>query len=73
MANTTFGDRLRELRNRAGRSQEDVATAAQISPVTLSRLENDEIRHPWASTVHRLAKALGIGVEDLLGDGTREA
>jgi len=63
----TFGDRLREARRSAGLRQEELADRAEVSRATLSRLENDEIRHPWISTVLRLAGVLGRTVEELYG------
>ena len=47
-------------------TQEELAAAAEVSRVTLSRLENGVILHPWGETLFRVATALGVRVETLL-------
>lgn len=58
----TFGERLRELREKAGLTQEALARAADTS---LGNVRNYEqgIREPRWQVVFQLAKALGVSSE----------
>src|SRR5205809_425656 len=60
----TLGQRLQRLRARAGLTQGQVASAADVP---LSSLQNWEIerREPGFRAVCRLARVLGVSVEDL--------
>ena len=60
----TVGQRIRAAREALGASQDNVATAAGISPSYLSQLEQDE-RDPALSIAARLARALQISLDDL--------
>ena len=57
--------RLRELRNLRALSQEELAEAAGIGRATLSRIERGETG-AHGRTLRQLAKALGVGVEELV-------
>ena len=61
----TLGQRVRRLRNTAGLSQNALARAAGIGRVTLVRLEKGE-QTPRFKTLEAIARALGVGVSDLL-------
>jgi transcriptional regulator with XRE-family HTH domain len=54
-----FGDRLKELREAAGMSQEALARAANISTSAVSKLEQKLVDPGW-QTVQALARALGV-------------
>ncbi len=60
----SFGKRIRELRMRAGLSQEDLAESAQISVDFVSLIERG-INAPSFETLERLATALGLAPRDL--------
>jgi transcriptional regulator with XRE-family HTH domain len=61
-----FGDNLRRLRERAGMSQEALATrAGGLHRTEISLLERGE-REPRLSTVVLLAQALGVKLPTLL-------
>ncbi len=55
-----FGSRLRELRLRAGLTQQAIAQAAGLSVSTVGRLEQGG--NPTPETVTALARALGVPV-----------
>jgi transcriptional regulator with XRE-family HTH domain len=55
----TFNERLKELREKAGLTQEGLARAADISLSAVSKLEQNPTDPSW-STVQSLAKALGV-------------
>ena len=61
----TLGRRVRRLRNSAGLSQDALAGAAGIGPVTVVRLEKGE-QTPRFKTLEAVARALGVGVLELL-------
>jgi transcriptional regulator with XRE-family HTH domain len=56
-----LGRAVTQLRAAAGQTQEDLAHAAGISVVALSRIETGK-RNPTWSTVRRIAKGLGTSV-----------
>src|SRR5438105_3051818 len=60
-----FGERLRELRNQSGFTQEQLAEKAQITTSYVGRLERGGSA-PGIDLVERLATALGVKVADLL-------
>jgi len=60
----TLGERLRAAREACGLSQVALASAAHISQGYLSQLERDE-REPTLSIAARLARALGISLDEL--------
>jgi transcriptional regulator with XRE-family HTH domain len=52
---------LRELREKAGLTQEALARLAGLSTFTVSKLEQGGVDPSW-STVKKLARALGVSV-----------
>jgi transcriptional regulator with XRE-family HTH domain len=58
---------VRHLRRRAGLTQSELAEKAAISRATLARIEAERV-DPAASTLRRLADALGVTVNDLFGE-----
>ena len=62
--NQTLGQRIRAAREALGESQVNLAAAAGISQGYLSQLETDE-REPTLSIAARLARALGITLDEL--------
>ena len=63
----TLGQRIRRLRKAEGFTQETLASAADVSRVTLVRLESGE-QTPRYSTLSAIAGALGRNVQELLVD-----
>jgi transcriptional regulator with XRE-family HTH domain len=54
--------------------QKDLADATGLRIETLSRLENDRYNaNPTARTLRDLARALEVSVDDLTGEGPKEA
>src|SRR3954447_14226080 len=54
---TTFGALLRQLRQRAGLSQEELAGRAGLTAKGIGALERGDRRHPYPHTVQALADA----------------
>ena len=61
-----FGDLLRQYRNAAGLTQEDLAAHAGLNPDTISLLERGERRRPHRFTTQSLAAALGLSPQELI-------
>jgi transcriptional regulator with XRE-family HTH domain len=57
-----FSDRPRDLRERAGLTQQGLAQKAVVSPATLRGLEGGRHRPSWKSVV-KLARALGVSTD----------
>ena len=59
-----FGDRVRELRQKEGLSQEELAFRAGIHRTYIGGIERGE-RNPGLKNIARLSKALGISLAEL--------
>jgi len=59
--------KLKKLRNKKGWSQERLAREAGISYQTLIKIEQDRIKSPRLDTLIKLAKALGVSLDRLVG------
>jgi len=60
---TSFGARLRRLREAAGLTQEELAFRAGLTPNAVGALERGERRRPYPHTVRALADALALSPE----------
>jgi predicted ATPase/DNA-binding XRE family transcriptional regulator len=56
----SFGGRLRQLREAAGLTQEELAERATLTRKAISMLERGERKRPYPHTVRSLADALGL-------------
>src|SRR4051794_7573027 len=63
-AGDTFGKVLRQLRRRAGLTQEELAGKAGLSTNAISTLERGERRRPYPHTIRALAAALGLTADE---------
>lgn len=59
---------LAKIRKQKGWSQEKLAQEAGISYNTLIKIERNGIKNPKIETVLKLAQALGISIDKLVGD-----
>jgi transcriptional regulator with XRE-family HTH domain len=63
----SIGERLEHARRRRSLTQEELARAAGVQVVTVSRIENNRQKsEPRLSTIRKLAEALGVEAEWLL-------
>ncbi|HXA17306.1 MAG TPA: helix-turn-helix transcriptional regulator [Thermoanaerobaculia bacterium] len=60
-----FGKRLRQLREAAGWTLEELAEAAKMNELQVGHIERGA-SDPKLSTITKLAKALGISASELL-------
>lgn len=61
---SAFGKKFAQLRRKHGYTQEMLAEKAGISALSLSFIEQGR-RWPRISTLHKLAKCLGVSIEEL--------
>jgi transcriptional regulator with XRE-family HTH domain len=62
-----LGERLHALRRRHGQTLRDLGTQAEVNYVTLSKIERGKMPQVSADIVARLAVALGVSTDYLLG------
>ena len=60
---------LSKIRKEKGWSQEKLAQKASISYNTLIKIERGGIENPKIETVIKLAKALDVSIDELVGRG----
>lgn len=60
-----FGEAVRSLRQERGLSQDEFAAVADLHRTYIGGIERGE-RNPTLTSIHRLAKALGVSSADLL-------
>jgi len=58
---------IRKLRQKKGLSQEKLARLADISTVTLVKIEAGIAKEPTITTVTKIADALEISIDELIG------
>lgn len=68
----SVGERVRDIREKRGLTQDKLAEAAEISKSFLSEIENDK-RNVGAQVLLRIANALGASVDYLLQGAVRDA
>ncbi len=66
MANSKISSNIKKLRTEKGCSLERVARLADLSLNTIMRVESGVNKNPTIETLTRIAKALDVGVDDLL-------
>jgi len=68
----TVGDRIRTLREKTGKTQDQLAEAAEISKGFLSDIENDK-RNVSSKILLRIANELGASIDYLLRGEVKES
>ncbi len=62
-----LGKQLQEARQKAGLTQQQLCHHANLSFSTLTKIERGAIKSPSIFTVQSIARALGVGLDELLG------
>lgn len=62
-----MGKRLQEARQKAGLTQQQLCHQANLSFSTLTKIERGAIKAPSIFTVQAIAGALGVGLDELVG------
>lgn len=63
---STISKNIRRLREQKGISQDRLSKLADISLNTIAKLEINDSQNPTIETLQKIAKALDVGVEDLI-------
>jgi transcriptional regulator with XRE-family HTH domain len=66
MANSKISLNIKKLRSEKGYSLEKVARLADLSLNTVIRIESGVNKNPTIETLTKIAKALNVGVDDLI-------
>ena len=62
----TIGENIKKYRNKLGLTQDDLVRKSGVKHTTLTKIEGDFVKKPGVQMVAKIAKALGVSVEDLL-------
>ena len=65
-ARNNIGENVKKRRTKLGLSQEDFAQKSGVKYTTLTKIESGVIKTPSVLMVEKIAKALGVSIEDLL-------
>lgn len=63
---SNIANNLRKLRKAKGLSQERLARLANIANNTIVKIEAGKNKNPTLDTLKKIAKALGVSIEDLI-------
>ena len=66
MVNSKIRSNIKKLRTEKGYSLEKVARLADLSLNTVIRVESGVNKNPTIETLTKIAKALNVGVDDLI-------
>lgn len=66
MSNNQIAENLKKLRAKKGLSLEKIARLADLSLNTIVKVENGVNKNPTIETLTKIAKALEVGVDDLI-------
>ena len=58
---------LKKLREKKGLSQDRLAKLADVANNTIIKIEQGENINPTLATLKKIAKALGVGLDELTG------
>lgn len=61
-----IGENIKKYRNKQGLSQEDFAKKSGVKYTTLTKIECNVIKKPSVIIMSKLAKTLGVSIEDLI-------
>ena len=62
----TISKNIKRLRKAKNLSQDKLSRLADVSHATIIKIESGGIQSPTIDTVQKIAKALGVGVDDLI-------
>jgi transcriptional regulator with XRE-family HTH domain len=62
----TIGENIKRIRAKQGITQDDLAKKTGIKYSTLAKIEGDFVKKPGVQMIAKIAKVLGVPMEDLL-------
>ncbi|HON21650.1 MAG TPA: helix-turn-helix transcriptional regulator [Candidatus Paceibacterota bacterium] len=63
---STISKNIKKLRKQRGLSQDKLSKLADISHNTIIKIESGAIQSPTMDTASKIAKALGVSLDDLM-------
>ena len=63
---STIGKNIKKLRSKKGISQDKLSKLADISHNTIIKIESGAIQSPTMDTAYKIAKALGVSLDNLM-------
>jgi len=63
---TTISKNIKKLRKAKDLSQDKLSRLADVSHATIIKIESGGIQSPTIDTVQKIAKALGVSLDDLM-------
>ena len=63
---STIADNIKKYRNKLGVSQDRLSKLADVTYNTIIKIESGANKNPTIETLAKIAKALGVGVDDLI-------
>jgi transcriptional regulator with XRE-family HTH domain len=62
----TIAQNIKRLRAKQNLTQDDLSKKANIKYSTLTKIEGGVVTKPSVQTIHKIAKTLGVPIEELL-------
>ncbi|OGI66685.1 hypothetical protein A2823_01190 [Candidatus Nomurabacteria bacterium RIFCSPHIGHO2_01_FULL_41_91] len=62
----TISENIKKMRAKLGLTQDDLAKKGDIKYTTLMKVESGTVNKPSVQTMAKIAKALGVSIEDLI-------
>jgi len=62
----TIGENIKKYRNKLELTQDDLVRKSGVKHTTLTKIESNVVTKPSVQTVAKIAKALGVPMEDLV-------
>lgn len=63
---STIAENIKKYRNKLGVSQDKLSKLADVTYNTIIKIESGANVNPTIETLSKIAKALGVGVDDLI-------
>ena len=61
-----IGENIKKIRAKLGLTQDDLTKKGDIKYTTLTKIESGVVKKPSVQTMAKIAKALGVSIEDLI-------
>ena len=61
-----IGKNIKKIRAKLGLTQDDLSKKADIKYTTLTKVESGVVKKPSVQTMAKIAKGLGVAIEDLI-------
>ena len=68
---SAIGDNIKKYRSKLGVSQDRLSKLADVTYNTITKIESGANTNPTIETLSKIAKALNVGVDDLIKETTK--